>query len=179
MEMRKICFVLMLALGGAFVLPCDQVQAGHRSIGKHQVVKKHHSRDRKIRVSRSVSLAGVTPVLAAKAREIVASCGSVIIAAVAARNIRSNHPIGRAVDLKGNPACIYAHLQGWPGGYSTDYSTARHVHISYNPGGQEWGLRFVHGSARSSVARYGRVRMSRYNMQPTFSAFARHNGHAH
>jgi len=93
---------------------------------------------------RSVSLEGVTPVLAAKAREIEANCGSVIISAVAKRGNRSNHPIGRAVDVEGNPACVYAHLKDWPGGYSIDYAAVRHVHISYNPGGQEWGIRFAH-----------------------------------
>jgi hypothetical protein len=101
--------------------------------------KRTHAR------SGSVSLAGVTPVLAAKARAIAASCGSSVISAVSRRGNRSNHPIGRAVDMRGNPSCIYAQLKGWPGGYSTDYRSAGHVHISYNPGGQEWGLRFAHG----------------------------------
>ena len=62
--------------------------------------------------SGSVSLAGVTPVLAAKAREIASSCGSSVISAVSRRGNRSNHPIGRAVDMRGNPSCIYAHLKG-------------------------------------------------------------------
>ena len=43
--------------------------------------------------------------------EIEANCGSVIISAVAKRGNRSNHPIGRAVDVEGNPACVYAHLK--------------------------------------------------------------------
>jgi len=50
-----------------------------------------------------LSLDGVTPVLASKARQIVASCGSTVISAVSPRGSRSNHPIGRAVDLRGNP----------------------------------------------------------------------------
>jgi hypothetical protein len=94
------------------------------------------------------SLSCVVPPLAAKAREIVSACGSTVVSAVAGRPNKSNHPIGRAVDLVGNPKCIYAHLKGWPGGYSTDYGRVRHVHISYNPGGQEWGLRFAHGGHR-------------------------------
>lgn len=96
---------------------------------------------------RSVSLRGVTPVLADKAREIMHDCDSIVVSAVAGRGYRSNHPTGRAVDLRGNPACIYAHLKEWPGGVSTDYATAPggpHVHVSYNPHGQEWGLRFAH-----------------------------------
>ena len=93
---------------------------------------------------KSVSLTGVTPVLAAKAREIEAECGSVIISAVSQRPNRSDHPAGRAVDIQGNAACIYAHLKDWPGGYSTDYAAVQHVHISYNPGGREWGMHFAH-----------------------------------
>lgn len=94
--------------------------------------------------ARGVTLAGVTPVLKQKADEIVAACGSVVTSAVASRPYRSNHPGGRAVDLQGNPSCIYSHLRGWRGGYSTDYAAVRHVHISWNPGGQEWGVRFAH-----------------------------------
>ena len=146
--MRKFCVVLIVALAGALLVPSDPAEANGR------------------RVERSVSLTGVTPVLVAKAREIVAACGSVVISAVSRRPIRSNHPIGRAVDLKGNPGCIYAHLQGWPGGYSTDYSIVKHVHISYNPGGQEWGLRFAHGRGTHTA----RLR-TRYGTQP-FSMFA-------
>jgi hypothetical protein len=83
--------------------------------------------------------------LRSKVHEIQSSCGSRIVSGRDARGNRSNHPIGRAVDLVGNPGCIYSHLKGWRGGYSTDYSRVHHTHISYNPGGQEWGLRFVHG----------------------------------
>lgn len=100
------------------------------------------------------SLSGVISPLVAKANEITQACGSVVTSARAHRSNRSNHPIGRAVDMQGNPACIYAHLSGWPGGFSTDYSSApggKHVHISFNPGGQEWGVRFVH---RHGVHRY-------------------------
>jgi hypothetical protein len=149
--MRRFCIALALAFGGALLLPADQAEA-HRA--GHHVGKHHHNKkvSGKIR-GHSVSLAGITPVLAAKTRQIVASCGSIVVGAVGRRPGRSNHPIGRAVDLTGNPKCIYAHLKGWPGGYSTDYAAAGHVHISYNPGGQEWGLRFVHGGSRTRAAR--------------------------
>ncbi len=33
--------------------------------------------------------------------------------------------------MKGNPNCIYSMLHGWPGGYSVDYASVKHVHISY------------------------------------------------
>jgi hypothetical protein len=176
--MRKFCVALIFSLGGAFVV-MPGVADAHHSFGSHHVAKKQHSyryhhvrkhsyryhhrvaksrhaQHRKGRAGHSISLAGVTPVLAAKTREIVARCGSAVISAVSPRGNRSNHPIGRAVDLRGNPGCIYAQLKGWPGGYSTDYASAGHVHISYNPGGQEWGLRFVHGRS-TRVTRYARL----------------------
>lgn len=107
----------------------------------------------------SVSLSGVTPVLAAKAREIQSACGSRIISSVRHTYVRggggalSLHASGRAVDIAGNPACIYAHLQGWSGGYSIDYHRIRpnHVHISY--GGREDGKRFNHYGGRRYAKR--------------------------
>jgi hypothetical protein len=133
------------------------------AVEKKRVYKKHASAKKRTHArsgsrSGSVSLAGVTPVLAAKARQIASSCGSSVISAVSRRGGRSNHPIGRAVDMRGNPSCIYAQLKGWPGGYSTDYRSAGHVHISYNPGGQEWGLRFAHGGHTHSATRIASAR---------------------
>jgi hypothetical protein len=100
----------------------------------------------------STSLHGVVAPLADKARAIVAACGSKVVSSVriGARvygGNASNHARGRAVDLQGNPRCIYAQLKDWPGGVSIDYARAPggpHVHVSYNPGGMEWGLRFNH-----------------------------------
>jgi hypothetical protein len=95
-------------------------------------------------------LVGITPTLAVKAREIVGACGSKVISGVRHTRIAgtggrlSLHASGRAVDIKGNPACIYSHLHGWPGGYSVDYGRVQHVHISYAPHGPEWGMRFNH-----------------------------------
>jgi hypothetical protein len=123
-------------------------------------------------------LSGITPVLAAKVREIVADCGSLVISTISPRGNRSNHPIGRAVDLRGSPGCIYAHLKGWPGGYSTDYSAVGHVHISYNPGGQEWGLRFAHNShGRHRATRYARRNLPRSIIEPALYASAVHATH--
>jgi hypothetical protein len=100
----------------------------------------------------SVSLDGVVAPLAEKTRAIQAACGSRVVSSVrkGARvfgGSYSNHASGRAVDLQGNPRCIYAQLRGWPGGVSTDYWTAPggpHVHVSYSPNGMEWGSRFKH-----------------------------------
>lgn len=109
----------------------------------------------------SKSLAGVVAPLATKARAIQATCGSRIISAIRHTYIAgtggrlSLHASGRAIDIVGNPACIYAQLRGWPGGVSTDYGRVRHVHFSYAPGGSEWGVRFNHyrGGRRHRHAR--------------------------
>ena len=77
----------------------------------------------------------------------------------------SLHASGRAVDMKGNPSCIYAHLHGWPGGYSIDYGRVHHVHISL--GGREDGLRFAHGGHRRH---YAHRRHHRYAMGVTMPA---------
>jgi len=164
-----MCIVLALTSGVALAAASSPADAKHRhhhqSIHQH-ALKAHHLRyrvtasDRWKRhvhrgaTARSLSLAGVTPVLAAKARQIVSACGSTIVSTISARGNRSNHPIGRAVDMRGNPSCIYSHLKGWSGGYSTDYAAVQHVHISYNPGGQEWGLRFAHGGHHHRMTRY-------------------------
>lgn len=103
--------------------------------------------------------------LNAKVQEIITDCGSHIAsgfrpgARVRGSGSLSNHALHRAYDLKGNPACIYGKLHGWPGGYSTDYHSApggSHVHISYNPS-KEWGLRFVHNGGRFARRHRGRV----------------------
>lgn len=112
------------------------------------------------------SLTGVVPALAAKAREIVGACGSIVISGVRHTYIAgtggrlSLHASGRAVDIKGNPSCIMAHLRGWPGGASTDYTAVNHTHISYAPHGPEWGARFAHyrGGHRGRHHRRHRVR---------------------
>lgn len=102
------------------------------------------------------SLHGVAPPLAAKAREIVVACRARVISAVrhtfvAGTRTLSLHASGRAVDIAGNPGCIYARLAAWPGGYSTDYGRVGHVHISF--GGREDGRRFAHRSKRKHVNR--------------------------
>lgn len=108
------------------------------------------------RVLRAESrLAGVYAPLAARAREIESACGSRVVSGlrhtrVAGTRRWSLHAFGHAVDMVGNPGCIYERLRGWPGGYSTDYGRVRHVHISL--GGREDGIRFAHRGGRTRVA---------------------------
>ena len=110
------------------------------------------------RVMRTESrLAGVYAPLAAKAREIESACGSIVISGrrhtrVAGTRRWSLHASGHAVDMRGDPGCIYARLRGFAGGYSTDYGRVRHVHISL--GGREDGLRFAHHRGRRHHHRY-------------------------
>ncbi len=105
-------------------------------------------------------MAGIVAPLAAKVAEIQAACGSRPISGmrhtyIAGTRRISLHASGKAVDMAGNPGCIYAHLSGWQGGYSTDYGRMRHVHISYDPdGGREWGLHFRHGGGHRSAKRH-------------------------
>ena len=108
------------------------------------------------------ALAGIVPPLAAKAREIVAACGARVVSgirhsAVKGTRLISLHASGHAVDISGNPKCIYRALARWPGGYSTDYARVRHVHISYAPSGREWGARFAHTTVKRRTRRKGAV----------------------
>ncbi len=107
----------------------------------------------------STSLARVVEPLKSKAQEIVRECGAVIVSTDCRGGATPNHRNGLAVDIRmpgsKSPACIYAHLRGWPGGVSTDYWSApgvRHVHFSYSRK-HEWGLRFAH-SRYGKRARY-------------------------
>lgn len=107
------------------------------------------------------TISGIVTPLAVKVAEIQSSCGSRVVSAVrhtnvAGTRILSLHATGQAVDVAGNPNCIYLLLKGWPGGYSTDYSRVAHVHISF--GGREHGTRFVHHHVRRSHHRYASAR---------------------
>lgn len=142
--------------------------AAPRPVVKRQSAAARPDRGRRVaalapalpRAAPSKSLDGVVPVLAEKVREIVATCGSQIWSTVrhtfvAGTRTISQHASGTAVDLHGNPSCIYALLRGWPGGYSTDYGRVRHVHVSY--GGREHGARFAHGGGGRHVRRHARA----------------------
>ena len=148
---RKSAAAILCAIAVAFsITAADATQLKHGQCDNDGRCVSFDLSARKKHV-RSVSLKGIISVeLIAKTQEIVSKCGSVVVSARSRRGYRSNHPIGRAVDIRGNPKCIYEQLAGWPGGVSTDYSSAPggpHVHVSYNPGGQEWGLRFRHNHA--------------------------------
>jgi hypothetical protein len=124
-----------------------------------------------------LALSDLTPTLAKKVSEITSACGSRLISGYrpGARVAGSGHPSlhslypSRAADVSGNPHCIYMHLEGWAGGYSTDYGRVRHVHISYSPpgtgylAGREWHARFVHygsgGHHRFTQRRHRRYAM--------------------
>jgi hypothetical protein len=100
------------------------------------------------------SVAGIVPALASKVAQIQSSCpGAQVISGLRHTRIRgtgrmSLHATGEAVDMRGNPSCVYAQLRDWPGGYSTDYGRVQHVHISLAANGREAGLRFAHGGGR-------------------------------
>ena len=101
-----------------------------------------------------VSISGILPALASKVAQIQSSCpGAHVISGLRHTRIRGSgrmslHATGEAVDMRGNPSCIYAQLRDWPGGYSTDYGRVQHVHISLAANGREAGLRFAHGGGR-------------------------------
>jgi hypothetical protein len=97
--------------------------------------------------------------LVKKVAEIKKACGSQIVSAyrpgaVTPYGNASEHAFRRAVDLSGNPKCIYEHLQGWEGGVSIDYDVVGHVHISWHPGGTEQGARFAHAGGGLMGALY-------------------------
>lgn len=120
-------------------------------------IRSIHIELKRERPGRGAPTSGLVAPLAAKVAAIQHACGSRVISAVRHTRVAgtrriSLHASGKAVDMEGNPACIYEQLQGWPGGYTTDYGRMRHVHISYDAeGGREWGLRFAHGRHKHRV----------------------------
>jgi hypothetical protein len=168
-EILSLAFSLILLVLGCSTSSASSSTHHHRHRNAHHVSlsSKHFDRMRPNNVrlhrrhnqpSSDFGVASVRSQLAAKAQEIVASCGSTVIsgrrpgARVAGSGRVSLHASGKAVDIKGNPRCIYSHLQGWPGGYSVDYGAVRHVHVSL--GGIEDGLRFVHNGSHHRHYRY-------------------------
>lgn len=160
----------------------------HAKIRRH-VTPSMRAKSKRIRgvpLPRSRTMAGIVAPLAAKVRSIQASCGSAVISAVRhGARVRGSgrpslHASGRAVDVRGNPSCIYANLKGWTnrgGGYSRDYSRVGHVHISY--GGREAGLVFAHYGHRSSryASRRHRGRLAEYSYSTPYRvAHATHHG---
>ncbi|MBK5959633.1 hypothetical protein CCR97_15675 [Rhodoplanes elegans] len=115
--------------------------------------------------ARTPRLGGLVAPLAEKVAAISATCGARVISAVRHTRVAgtgrlSLHASGHAVDMRGNPGCIYGMLQGWSGGYTTDYGRVHHVHISW--GGSEHGLRFAHGGGRGHHAHYRQARRAHW-----------------
>jgi len=128
------------------------LQARHETSHRIALDRHHGSHHVRHEAKFGNSPLGCLPAeLRAKVVEIVEACGSHVLrtftqgALIAGTNHVSEHAFCRAADLAGNPSCIYAHLHGFRGGYSTDYARMAHVHMSWHPGGIEQGARFVHG----------------------------------
>jgi hypothetical protein len=124
-----------------------------------------------------LSVSSLVSALQSKVSEIISACGARLVssyrpgahvAGTSHASLHSTYP-ARAADLSGNPSCIYSHLHGWQGGYSTDYGRVRHVHISYSPpgsgylAGREWHARFAHFGG--GYHRYTRRHHHRYAMR--------------
>lgn len=158
MKYRTLLALALLAAGPAIADESGRAtpyEAHVRIIVPLRPAARERGAPRRVEYAAAVRLSGVIAPLAAKTREISNACGSTVISArrhtrVAGTGRMSLHASGRAVDMRGNPGCIYAHLTGWPGGYSTDYGRVKHVHISL--GGSEDGLRFAHGGHRRHYA---------------------------
>lgn len=109
----------------------------------------------------SVSTAGLPRPLVAAIHRVQAACPGfrVISAYRPGARIRGSgrlslHARNKAADIAGgNYRCAYRVLAGFPGGMTTDAGRAKHIHLSWDPGGREWGLRFAHGGHR----RYARA----------------------
>lgn len=113
------------------------------------------------------SLAGLPGPLVAKVEEISRDCPGMHAistfrpgARIAGTNRASLHGFHKAADVAGGSfACAYAHLgSDWPGGASIDAARMGHIHISWNPGGAEWGARFNHGGGHHYGGAYARAR---------------------
>jgi hypothetical protein len=150
---------------GATAVQREMSRTAHRTRIGHAHASRHGG----------LSVGDLTSGLQGKVAEIISACGARLISGYrpGARVAGSGHPSlhstypARAADLSGNPGCIYAHLHGWQGGYSTDYGHVRHVHISYSPpgsgylAGREWHARFAHygGGHHRYVRRHHRIAM--------------------
>lgn len=131
---------------------CEARKAGRdesRRLHRHRHVR--HARS----VARPVAVSGLPGPLIAKLGDLRRVCGMRVISAfrpgalIAGTSRISLHALHKAADIAGGDfACAYGRLRGWPGGVSTDASRVRHIHLSWEPKGREWGARFVHGGHR-------------------------------
>ena len=161
--MKILSPLVIVTIGVA--IGCAPAEAYNSHRNRHTKVRAvnhghYHKVDRRAPKRRRLGgrLNHVVGPLASKVRQIQSACGSVVISSVRHTRVArsrhmSLHASGRAVDLRGNPRCMYAQLRGWTGyggGYSTDYGSVQHVHISY--GGREAGLAFRHHGGRTRYA---------------------------
>lgn len=109
------------------------------------------------------SLVGIVKPLATKVMQLASLCpGTVVISTVRpGARVRGSgrpslHRSGKAVDIGGNYRCLYVALRGFPGGVSTDAHRVRHIHMSWDPKGREWGRRFAHWQPGARHRRYAR-----------------------
>jgi hypothetical protein len=116
----------------------------------------------------SVSTAGLPGPLVAAIRRVQAACPGfrVISAFRPGARIRGSgrlslHARHKAADIAGgNYGCAYRVLARFPGGMTTDAARAKHIHLSWDPGGREWGLRFAHGGHRRYARSHRRYAMT-------------------
>ncbi len=122
-------------------------------------VRHHHYAVRR----NSVSTAWLPGPLVAAIRRVAVYCpGFHVISAfrpgarVRGTGRLSLHARHRAADIAGGSyGCAYRVLRDFPGGLSIDAGRTRHIHLSWDPGGREWGMRFAHGGHRR-YARHAR-----------------------
>lgn len=161
--------VLLTLLAACYVAPSYARGAHHRHHAAHH--RAHHAVAHARRSPRPVHEAAhagnVIAALDAKVAELTADCGARVIsgyrpgARVAGTGRVSEHAYGHARDVRGNYACIYRHLAGWTGGYSTDPGRVGHVHVSL--GGPEDGRRFRHrGYASGGAHAYRAILYTRH-----------------
>lgn len=123
-----------------------------------EIVSAFHPRGR--------SLAGIVKPLADKITQVASVCPGLRVistirpgAVVRGSGRPSLHRYGKAVDISGDYRCLYAALKTFAGGVSIDAHRVRHIHVSWDPKGREWGARFAHyrgGMKRTRHARHHR-----------------------
>ncbi len=132
--------------------------AGHHALRRRYVLHRH----RYLRTEHGNNRIGGLPgPLAAIIGRIGRACPGFHVISGYRRGARgagsgrqSLHAIGRAADISGGSyRCAYGVLAGFPGGVSKDGPSMGHIHVSYDPGGREWGMRFAHGGSRHRYAR--------------------------
>lgn len=147
----------LLAGGKVYVKPLNLLEGFRRELERATVPV------------RGRSLAGIVKPLADKITQVASLCPDLRVistvrpgAVVRGSGRPSLHRSGKAVDITGNYRCIYAALRTFAGGVSTDAHRVRHVHVSWDPKGREWGRRFAHYRGGAKRTRYARHHRKQY-----------------